>query len=95
MLRLPIDDLAKQPILHQIATEFKKGKTYTEDEVNTVIKSFHVEDHELIRRELVDFKYMQKDSYRNMYTLIKDTLSLDDLTHIKHLQDKMREADIY
>ena len=59
MITLPRDDLKKQEILQKIAKKFKKGKEYYEQEVNEIIKSFDVDDHTLIRRELVNFNYMK------------------------------------
>jgi len=67
MITLPKDDLKKQEILQKIAKKFEKNKEYTEQEVNEIIKSFDIDDYVLFRRELVNFNYLGKDSYRGIY----------------------------
>jgi hypothetical protein len=71
MLILPKNDLKKQAILQKIAKKFKKDKEYSEEEINQIIKSFGVEDFALFRRELVNFNYLGKDSYKGIYWLKK------------------------
>lgn len=95
MITLPRDDLKKQEILQKIAKKFKKNKEYPEQEVNEIIKSFDVDDYTLIRRELVNFNYLGKDSYKGIYWLKKDTLSEEELNSIKKNYEKMKEAKIY
>ena len=89
MISLPKDDLEKQEILKKIASKFKKSRRYYEEEVNERIKSFDVYDYVLIRRELVNFGYLGKDSYKGKYWLIKKELSKKDLKNIKKTQKKV------
>lgn len=91
MIILPRDDLKKQEILREIAKKFKKDAEYNEIEVNEIIKSFDVDDHVLVRRELVNFNYLGKDSYKGIYWLKKDTLTNDELQKIKSNQDKINK----
>ena len=91
MITLPRDDLKKQEILQKIARKFEKDKEYSEQEVNEIIKSFDVDDYTLIRRELVNFNYLGKDSYKGVYWLKKDTLSKEEL---EILQDKLKCLNI-
>ena len=58
---LPKDDLAKQAVLSRIAQAFE-DRVYSEDEVNALIRGLDDDDHVLIRRELVNFGYVSKDS---------------------------------
>lgn len=91
MLALPKDDLEKQRILEKIAEKFEPGKKYAEQEVNEIIKSFDVDDYALFRRELVNFNYLGKDSYKSTYWLKNKTLSGEELEKIKSTQQKIRK----
>ena len=95
MLTLPRDDLKKQEILQKIAKKFVKGNEYTEEEVNEIIKSFDVDDYVLFRRELVNFNYLGKDSYKGIYWLKKSELSKEELDKIKSSQEKLKKTDVY
>ena len=93
MVTLPRDDLEKQKILTKIAQKFAKDKEYDESEVNEIIKSFDVDDHVLFRRELVNFNYLGKDSYRGVYWVKKHELSKEELDKIGKTQSKIKEMD--
>ena len=89
---LPKDDVKKQEILSRIARAFEE-RTYTEDEVNEVIKSLDDDDHVLLRRELVNFGYLNKDPYAGTYLLAKRELSTEELERIGARQSKIRRMD--
>lgn len=93
MITLPRDDLEKQKILTKIAQKFEKEKEYDESEVNEVIKSFDVDDYVLFRRELVNFNYLGKDSYRGIYWVKKHELSKEELDKIGKTQSKIKKMD--
>tara|TARA_Y100000310_G_C20421607_1_gene686936 strand:+ start:314 stop:613 length:300 start_codon:yes stop_codon:yes gene_type:complete len=95
MIILPRNDLKKQEILSKITKRFVKDKEYSEQEVNEIIKSFDVEDYVLFRRELVNFNYLGKDSYKSIYWLKKDTLSEEELEKIRKNQKKMEKGNLY
>ena len=95
MITLPRGDLKKQEILQKIADEFEIGNKYTEQEVNEIIKSFDVDDYTLFRRELVNFNYLGKDSYKGIYWLKQKKLDNSQLTKIKNTQEKIRKSDFY
>ena len=95
MITLPRDDLKKQEILQKIAKKFEKDKEYPEQEVNDIIKSFDVDDYVLFRRELVNFNYLGKDSYKGIYWLKKNTLSGEELDKIKSNQNRMSKGNVY
>jgi len=95
MITLPRDDLKKQKILQKIAKKFEKDKEYTEKEVNEIIKSFDVDDYVLFRRELVNFNYLGKNSYKGIYWLKKNVLSDEELDKIKSNQDRMKKGNVY
>lgn len=92
MLTLPRDDLEKQEALKKIIGKFEEGKQYSEEEVNQIIKSFDVDDHVMIRRELVNFGYLGKDSYEGTYWLRKRELSKEELGKIKKIQGKINHG---
>ena len=93
MITLPRDDLEKQKILTKIAKKFEKETEYDESEVNEVIKSFDVDDYVLFRRELVNFNYLGKDSYRGVYWVKKRELSKEELDKIGKTQSKIKNMD--
>ncbi len=93
MITLPRDDLQKQKILTKIAQKLEKEKEYDESEVNEIIKSFDVDDYVLFRRELVNFNYLGKDSYRGVYWVKKHELSKEELDRIGKTQSKIRSMD--
>ena len=93
MVTLPRDDLEKQKILTKIAQKFAKDKEYDESEVNEIIKYFDVDDYVLFRRELVNFNYFGKDSYRGVYWVKKHELSKEELDKIGKTQSKIKEMD--
>ena len=95
MITLPRDDLKKQEILIKIARRFEKDKNYTEEEVNNIIKSFNVDDYVMFRRELINFNYLGKDSYKSIYWLKKYILSNEELIKIKSNQERMKKGDFY
>ncbi|MBT3814064.1 DUF2087 domain-containing protein [Candidatus Woesearchaeota archaeon] len=93
MISLPKDDLKKQEILEKIAQEFIKNQIYNEIKVNEIINSFDVDDHVMIRRELINFGYLQRDPYKGTYWLIKKKLSSEELAKIGKNKKKIEEMD--
>ena len=91
MIILPKDDLEKQKILSKIAKKFEKNKEYNEMEVSNIIKSFNVDDYVLFRRELVNFNYFGKDSYKGTYWVKKYELTDEEIQKIKLNQEKIKE----
>jgi len=94
MLSLPKDDLKKQEILSEIAEKFQEGRTYSEEEVNNIMKDCRANDHALFRRELVDFNYLGKDSYKGIYWLKKRRLSEEENKKIAKNQERIDKAKI-
>jgi hypothetical protein len=91
LMILPSNDLEKQTVLTQIMQKFEDEKVYTEQEVNEIIQSFNVDDYVLFRRELVNFNYLAKDSYKGTYWLKKKELSEQELLKIKVNQGKIKD----
>jgi hypothetical protein len=93
MIVLPRDDLEKQKFLVLIINKFEKYNEYNEMEVNEIIKSFDVDDYVLFRRELVNFNYLGKDSYKGIYWVKKYELSKDELDNISKNQLKIKNIN--
>jgi hypothetical protein len=51
-----------------LAAKFEMGATYTEKEVNAILKSWHpFGDHALLRRELYDKRYFDRKNDGSQY----------------------------
>jgi hypothetical protein len=59
LTHLPTGEARKEIVLDHIFTRFKSGRTYTEREVNQILKEFS-EDYTTIRRALVDRVYLNR-----------------------------------
>lgn len=46
----------------------QQGQQFTEKEVNEIIKQFY-DDYAILRRYLVDYHFLLRDSYGNVYTV--------------------------
>ncbi|MBS3118633.1 DUF2087 domain-containing protein [Candidatus Woesearchaeota archaeon] len=74
----PKNDFEKQAILLYLIEKFKDSRKYLEQEVNEILKKYF-EDYTLLRRELINFGYMQRDSTSGEYWVVKRELTLDDV----------------
>jgi hypothetical protein len=75
---IPKNDFEKQAVLLKILEEFEDNKRYSEPEVNDKIKKYF-EDFASVRRELINFSYMQRDPQKGEYWVVKRTLTEDDI----------------
>ena len=80
---LPKNDLEKIPCLEHLMIFFEENKIYAESEVNELIKEHSNDDHVLIRRELVNFNFLGKDSYQGTYWVKQKNLSEQEQERIK------------
>jgi len=53
-------------ILRWLAGQFEPEKRYTETEVNNILRQYH-EDYASLRRELIDFHLLERESDGNLY----------------------------
>ena len=86
----PRNDADKQLILQEIMKDFEENKIYQESEVNAIIKKCY-DDFALIRRELVNFGYMQRNE-KSEYKVIKKCLSEGEIDKIKVMQKSMENV---
>jgi ArsR family transcriptional regulator len=66
--RMPAQLKKRLIILSWLADKFEYGRTYREEEVSALIQNYHP-DYCLIRRDLIDFKFMRRD--RQIYRRLK------------------------
>ena len=58
----------KTIVVEYLATKFESDRTYTEREVNEIIKAWHTfSDWPLLRREMVDRGFMTRDTNGYVY----------------------------
>lgn len=64
LTQLPTQRKKREIVLHEIAGQFERGRTYDEKEVNEIIHHFH-EDHCTVRREMIACGIMarEKETY--------------------------------
>ncbi len=71
----PTGDQRKLIILREIAARFAAGRTYSEREVNEILKPIYA-DYTTLRRALVDYQFMNRD--RGVYWLGEGQLRDND-----------------
>lgn len=59
----------KEVVIKKIASQFEKGKTYTEMEVNGILKPIYPDDYSTLRRNLIELGYMERKSDGSAYWL--------------------------
>ena len=64
--QIPVQQKKRLILLDYLSKEFAPNKVYSEQEVNDLLLAYH-EDYCLLRRELVDFKYLKRS--KNTYQL--------------------------
>ncbi|MFH1456150.1 MAG: DUF2087 domain-containing protein [archaeon] len=84
----------KLPILKEDTKKaINKDKKYKEIEVNEIIKKYF-SDFATIRRELVNYGYFHKDSYKSEYWVVKRDLTMEDIENNtilkKHAEDYLK-----
>jgi hypothetical protein len=64
----PVKEKKRIAIIRQLANRFDIGKTYTEQEVNEILKPVY-DDYVLLRRHLIDFGFMERTRDGSAYWL--------------------------
>ena len=72
LMTIPKKEKNKIPVL-QIVLEMLKERSFefTEKELNEAIKEIYP-DYSLIRRYLVDYKFLERDNYGRMYKIVEE-----------------------
>ncbi|EOI02662.1 hypothetical protein UAY_00909 [Enterococcus moraviensis ATCC BAA-383] len=68
---IPKKNKFKMEIFHVIIAKFEEEVIYSEKEVNYILKDFY-HDYALLRRYLVDYGFLSRDSYGTEYMKISD-----------------------
>ena len=75
---IPKNNFEKQVLLLRLVNDFEDGKLYSEQEVNKIIEKYF-EDYTTLRREFVNFRYMQRNPSTGEYWVVKRILTLQDI----------------
>ncbi len=68
VLRWPKKKEEKNAVLAYLVTKFEKGVEYKEMQVNEILKKWHsFGDHALLRRELYDHFFMDRNPEKGLY----------------------------
>ena len=72
LMTIPKKEKNKIPVL-QIVLEMLKERSFefTEKELNEAIKEIYP-DYSLIRRYLVDYKFLERDNYGRIYKIVEE-----------------------
>lgn len=62
----PAKEKRKIIVLEQVSTNFKKGKIYSEIEMNRILARLY-DDHATLRRALIEYGFMERDHEGNHY----------------------------
>ena len=70
LMTIPKKEKNKIPVLQLVLQMLKeKSLEFTEKELNEAIKEIYL-DYSLIRRYLVDYKFLERDNYEKMYKIV-------------------------
>ena len=75
---IPKNNFEKQALLLRLVKDFKDGVIYSEQDVNKIIKKYF-EDYTTLRRELINFGFMQRNSISGEYWMNKRILTFEDI----------------
>jgi hypothetical protein len=65
----PRKEKRKLALLRHIAKSFKKGRKYKEREVNEILQRFMAEEYVTLRRYLIDYSFLNRESDGSVYWL--------------------------
>jgi predicted transcriptional regulator len=72
LTHLPNKRRKTEVILRWLVTLFQAGRMYSEAEVNEVLKSVYAEDYVSLRRDMVDFRFLRRESGGSKYWLASE-----------------------
>ena len=91
---LPKNDALKQILLKRVMQEFDAGRAYSEIEVNDTIKKYF-QDYTSLRRELLNFDYMQREPSTGEWTVVKKELEQEDYLSITRLRRHTKDLGVF
>jgi len=66
LIMIPKKQTVKLEIFSFFHNLFEENKSYTEQEINNIIKKYY-DDYAIIRRYLVDYKFIARDQFGQVY----------------------------
>ncbi len=72
LTHLPNKRKKTEVILRWLKTLFQPGRTYSEAEVNEVLKSVYAEDYVSLRRDMIDFGFLRREPGGSKYWLASE-----------------------
>lgn len=66
LVRIPPKEKQKLVVLRRVAERFERGRTYNDAEVRSLLGQVH-EDYALLRRYLVDYRFIERDPEGTRY----------------------------
>lgn len=66
LIKIPKKYEAKLEVFEFFFNKFEYEKEYTEKEINEILKNYF-DDYVMLRRYLIDFKYLVRDKYGKKY----------------------------
>ena len=70
LVRLPTKQKKMLVILHWLSSLFEAERSYSESEVNQILKDIYEEDYISLRRELIDMGYLRRERGGGKYWLV-------------------------
>lgn len=73
IIRIPVPNRTKIPVLNYLAGKFEKGRDYSEKEVNKIIGTWHTfNDYFILRRLLIDYQLLNRTPNGAKYWVIEE-----------------------
>jgi predicted transcriptional regulator len=72
IVKLPTNKRKLDVVLGYLAEQFESGRTYTEKEVNQIIAALN-EDVSGLRRDLISYRYLERERDGSAYWRVEDT----------------------
>lgn len=65
---IPRKEKDKRELMKLVAMEFEENRTYKENEINEILRSFY-DDYVLLRRYMIDYSLLSRDKEGKEYKL--------------------------
>ena len=73
IVKIPVPNRTKIPLLEYLAGKFEKDRVYSEKEVNQIINEWHTfKDYFILRRLLIDYKFIKRTPNGEKYWVINN-----------------------
>lgn len=80
LVRFPARRTMQLQALYYLYEKFEAGRAYSEKEVNQILNEWHTyRDPATLRRELIDYRLLERSRDCSVYTVAEPVLTLDEL----------------